>query len=58
VPLEGKAPGESAIKNFDLTVYYDLSVPGKYSVYLDVRDASGTWLRTNTLQFEVQPSSQ
>ncbi len=55
LPLDGTAPGKSIVKNFDLTAYYDLSVVGKYSVYLEVRDESGQWLRSNTVQFEILP---
>jgi hypothetical protein len=51
--LIGMAPGKSNVKEFDLTVYYDLKISGKYTVYLEVRDESGTWLRTNTVQFEI-----
>jgi hypothetical protein len=55
----GIAPGDSDTRSFDLTRYYDLKVPGRYSVRIDVLDeASGEWLRTNTAQFEVEASAQ
>jgi hypothetical protein len=57
VPWEGKKPGESIVKKFDLTVFYDLSQPGKYTAYLEVRDEAGVWLRTNSVQFSVLPQS-
>lgn len=50
--------GESRTMKFDLSRYYDLSQPGKYSVYLEVHDDAGTWLRTNTLQFQIVSGSQ
>ena len=57
-------PGASQTIKFDLAAYYDLSTPGKYSVYLEILDAAPPthvrtwrWLRTNTAQFEmVAPS--
>jgi len=58
------APGASAFRIHDLSAYYDLSVPGKYTVYLEILDepqgpsGPGVWLRTNTAQFEVQASAQ
>jgi hypothetical protein len=47
------APGSSYSQRFDPATFYDLSVSGKYTVYLEVRDDSGAWLRTNTAQFEI-----
>ena len=53
------APGSQGRLTFDLTAFYDLSAPGKYSVYLEYLDSPngpskpGVWLRTNTLQFEI-----
>jgi hypothetical protein len=52
------SPGESNFSKYDLTNFYDLSIPGKYSVYLEARDESGVRLRTNTLQFEIIPPTQ
>lgn len=56
-PIEYKA-GESTIRNLDLMKYYDLSTPGKYSVYVEYRDESGNWQRTNTVQFTMQAPAQ
>jgi hypothetical protein len=56
-PYEGIPPGESDVMQFDLTVYYDL-IPGQYTVYLEVQDKAGVWLRTNTVHFEIQPPPQ
>jgi hypothetical protein len=53
------APGSLGRLTFDLTAFYYLSTPGKYSVYLEYLDSPngpsqpGVWLRTNTLQFEI-----
>jgi hypothetical protein len=55
IPQLQVPPGGSDHWGIGLSSYYDLSVPGKYSVYLEVRDDSGVWLRTNTVQFEIQP---
>lgn len=54
----GIKPGESRIKEYNLTKYYDLSAPGKYSVYVEVRDKSGKWLRSNNVHFEILPPGQ
>jgi hypothetical protein len=51
-------PGSSDTLSFNLTTYYDLSVAGKYSVYLEVQDDSGVWLKTNAMQFEMVAPSQ
>jgi len=51
-------PGSSDTLTFNLSIYYDLSAPGKYSVYLEVRDGAGKWLRTNTATFEIEPPAQ
>ena len=54
-------PKESDFEGFNLLMYYNLSAPGKYSVYLEAldpsgpQDASGLWLRTNTVLFEILP---
>jgi hypothetical protein len=46
--------GKPRIQKIDVIYFYDLSVPGKYSVYADVRDPmSRKWLRTKTVQFEI-----
>jgi hypothetical protein len=48
-------PGKSLVHKFNLTFLYNLGVPGKYTVYIEVQDKlSGTWLRTNTVQFTIQ----
>jgi hypothetical protein len=53
-------PGESSVHKFQLTYLYDLSVPGKYTAYLEVMDPSTLkssepkWLRTNVAQFTMQ----
>ena len=52
------------VREFDLGAYYDLSIPGKYSVYLEVVDRydpatkAAHWLRTNTAPFEISTPSQ
>jgi hypothetical protein len=52
--------GVSVVFKFNLAAYYDLSAPGRYSVYLEVhdpvgpQDGAGIWVRTNTAQFEVE----
>lgn len=52
------APGASQSKEFNLTKYYDLGMPGKYKIYMEYRDESGKWLRTNTVTFEIQAPTQ
>jgi hypothetical protein len=53
-PYEGIPPAGSDVREFDLTVLYDLT-PGQYTVYMDVKDTTGVWMRTNTVHFEIQP---
>jgi hypothetical protein len=65
-PIDSReiAPGGSDFQICDLTVFYDLSVPGKYTVYMEIRDepkgpsGPSVWLRTNTAQFEVVAPAQ
>lgn len=52
------APGASQSKEFDVTKYYDLGMPGKYAIYMEYRDESGEWLRTNTVTFKIQAPTQ
>ncbi|WP_142988266.1 hypothetical protein [Granulicella rosea] len=55
------APESSNDRMYDLTKFYNFSVPGRYTVYMEVydqsgpQDGSGKWLRTNTVQFELAP---
>ena len=57
------SPGKSDIHKFMLDYLYDLSVPGKYTVYVEVVDPSTEksstqkWLRTNIVQFTMQASN-
>jgi hypothetical protein len=57
------SPGKSDIRKFQLDYLYDLSVPGKYVVYVEVMDPSTLksstpkWLRTNTVEFTMQASN-
>jgi len=46
------APGESTTRTFLLEYFYDLQVPGKYTVYLEVPSPEG-WLRTDTVTFQI-----
>jgi hypothetical protein len=51
-------PGWSTDRTFLLSAFYDLRIPGKYTVYVEVRDQSGTWLRSNRAAFEMQAPPQ
>jgi hypothetical protein len=51
-PYEGIPSGGSEVENLDLTFLYNL-IPGQYTVYLEVQDKAGAWLRTNTVRFEI-----
>ena len=69
-PVEGPGDcvnipaGGPIFLTYDLTMFYDLSAPGTYTVYLEILDeskdkiGSGVWLRTNIAQFEMQAPSQ
>ena len=54
------APGNSFTRKYDLSKLYDLTKPGKYSVYIEVLDAfhstgwKGGWMRSPTAHFEIQ----
>jgi hypothetical protein len=58
------APGQMVSRSYDLTKFYDLSAPGRYSVWMEIRDpsgpvdGSGIWARTNTVQFEMEATAQ
>jgi hypothetical protein len=52
------APSKSDTRIYDLQKFYDLSTPGKYTVYVEVRDESGVWLRSNTVRFEMTAPAQ
>jgi hypothetical protein len=53
------ASGETSSHKYELSYFYDLSVPGKYTVYVDVVDPSSRQpLRTNTVRFEMVVPAQ
>ncbi|MGA7860108.1 MAG: hypothetical protein WCA11_19380 [Terracidiphilus sp.] len=60
-PIE---PGATDYQTYDLTMFYDLSVPGKYIVSIEIydpsgpQDESGLWLRTNSAKFEMEAKAQ
>jgi hypothetical protein len=47
-------PGKSDTKDFDLTQYYKLQEAGGYRVYIECDDEAGTWVRSNTVSFELK----
>ena len=47
-------PGKSGTKDFDLTRYYKLQKAGEYRVYIECDDEAGTWVRSNTVSFELK----
>jgi hypothetical protein len=65
-PVAGRsiAPGSVDSQKYDLSYFYDLSMPGEYSVYLEIydpsgpKDGSGHWLRTNTSNFKIEAPVQ
>jgi hypothetical protein len=49
---------ESITRTIRTKFFYDLSAPGKYTAYVDVKDSlTGKRLRTNTAQFEIVAST-
>ena len=47
-------PEESLVRKFRLSYLYDLSLPGKYTVYCEVMDPlSHRWVRTKPVTFEM-----
>jgi len=57
--IDSVPPGGSEVRKYDLTKFYDLTVSDKFVAYIEVRDeSSGTWLRTNTVQFTMQAPAQ
>jgi hypothetical protein len=56
-------PTFSSDRKYDLSQYYDLSKPGKYTVYIEVIDLSASkgyavWVRSKTAQFEMLAPNQ
>jgi len=55
--------GQSFTRKIGLKDLYDLSRPGKYSVFAEVldaqasRDNAGIWVRSRTITFEVSPTA-
>jgi hypothetical protein len=55
-------PTFSIDRKYDLSLFYDLSKPGKYTVYIEVLDISapetkhgaGLWVRSKTVPFQIQ----
>jgi len=53
-PVDSVPPGGSNIHKFDLTYFYDLKAPGKYTVYIEVLDElTNIWVRTNIVKFTI-----
>ncbi len=53
-------PHGSYTRSAELKYFYDLSLPGKYTVHVEVPSAQRNeivWLRTNTAQFEILAST-
>lgn len=48
-------PGSSVNRTFILSACYDLTTPGTYTVYMDVHDSSGAWVKTNKTTFQIDP---
>lgn len=50
-------PGDSFIMKYDLSAYYDFKEPGKYTVYIEALDETGTmadpWVRSPIAKFEL-----
>jgi len=51
-PAELLNPGGTSKSSWALSIFYDLSAPGKYSVYVDIWSTEG-YLRTDPVEFEV-----
>ncbi len=47
-------PGKIDTMDFNLARYYKLAVAGKYRAYVECDDESGTWVRSNTVIFELK----
>jgi len=51
-------PDMSRTMTWYLSAFYDLNAPGKYTVYFEIQEKPGVWLRTNTVQFEMLAKAQ
>jgi hypothetical protein len=51
-------PGESKFSTFNLRNYYVFTEPGEFTVYVEVKDAYGKTVRTNTVDFTILSPSQ
>jgi hypothetical protein len=57
--LSEDGPKFSADEKWDLSLLYDLSKPGKYTVYIEALDQTASkrkavWVRSEIVQFEIQ----
>lgn len=50
-------PGKSDTMDFNLALYYKFAVAGKYRAYIECDDESGTWVRSNTVRFELKATN-
>jgi len=55
----GLLAGKTVKYTYDLALFYDLSKPGKYSLYVDFFDddiisKTSSWVRSNTTHFEIR----
>ena len=55
-------PGDTFIMRYDLSAYYDFKEPGKYSVYVEVLDETGTmtdpWVRSPLAKLQLVAQTQ
>ena len=57
-------PGDSFTMRYDLSAFYDLRKPGKYTVYIEVLAAfhatgwKGDWMRSSIAHFEIISQSR
>jgi hypothetical protein len=64
--LSEDGPKFSADMKYDLSLLYDLTKPGEYTVYIEALDLSapetihgaGLWVRSKTVPFEIQAPNQ
>ena len=57
----GIEPGDSSTRKYDLSQLYDLSKPGKYTIYIEVLDQAASkhhavWVRSPMASFEITPT--
>lgn len=56
--LSGLPSDTSRTMKWELSSFYKLNAPGKYTVYFEIQEEPGVWLRTDNVQFQILATAQ